>query len=169
MIKCVESFLKNGSPTYIRLTGGANNPIIYKNDYDFEVGKSITLRNGDDICIFCTGTMVDVGLKVAEELEKDKISAKVVNMHTIKPIDKKSIEEVSKFRMIATIEEHNIIGGLGSAIAEQNSQIKNSPTQLFFGIKDRYTKSGSYEFLLTKHGLNSKNIASNIRLHLSKT
>ena len=83
-------------------------------------------------------------------------------MHTIKPIDKEEVINSKDSKLIVTVEEHNIIGGLGSAIAEYNSTLINSPKQLFFGVNDSYTQSGSYKFLLEKHGLTPEKIAKNI-------
>ena len=83
-------------------------------------------------------------------------------MHTIKPIDKKILDEVQKFKLIVSVEEHNIFGGLGSAIAEYNSTLKNSPKQLFLGVKDDYSKGGTYNFLKEKHRLEPEKIVEDI-------
>ena len=154
-VKAIEAAVKSKNPSYIRLTGSSNNPIVYNNDYDFKIGKSITLKEGRDITIFCAGSMVYECLKAAEVLESKNMSIKVVNMHTIKPLDKKAVEEACKSKLIVSVEEHNIIGGLGSAIAEYKSCLNKSPRQLFLGIKDTYSKGGNYKFLLEKHRLNS--------------
>ena len=152
--------LKN--PSYLRLTGASNNPIIYTKDYEFKIGKSITLREGKDITIFCAGAMVYECLEAAKILEIKKISAKVINMHTIKPIDKIAIEDSFNSRLIVSVEEHNIIGGLGSAIAEHKGSFENSPKQLFLGIRDTYSKGGTYKFLKHKHGLTAEKIVEDI-------
>ncbi len=161
-VKSVYNAIKLKKPCYIRLTGGANCPIIYTKDYNLEFGKSVKLKEGKDITIFCCGSMVNLGLKTEKILKQNKISSNVINMHTIKPIDKEAIRKASNSKLIVSIEEHNIIGGLGSAIAEYNSTLTNSPRQLFFGVNDSYTQSGSYKFLLEKHGLNPEKIAKNI-------
>jgi len=162
-VKAIEAAVKSKNPSYIRLTGSSNNPIVYNHDYDFVIGKSIILKEGEDITIFCSGSMVYECLKAAEILEaKKKISAKVVNMHTIKPLDKKVIEEACNSKLIVSVEEHNIIGGLGSAIAEYKSCLNKSPRQLFLGVKDTYSKGGNYRFLLEKHRLNSEKIVEDI-------
>ena len=83
-------------------------------------------------------------------------------MHTIKPVDKKAIEEALSSKLIVSVEEHNIVGGLGSSIAEYNSLLKSSPKQLFLGIKDTYSKGGSYKFLLEKHRLTAEKIVDDI-------
>ena len=161
-VKALEAAVKSKTPSYLRLTGSSNNPIIYNKNYEFKIGKSITLREGKDITIFCAGAMVHKSLEVAKILESKSISSKVVNMHTIKPIDKMAIEEACNSKLIVSVEEHNIIGGLGSAIAEYKSSLKKSPKQLFLGIKDTYTKGGNYKFLQEKHRLTSNKIVEDI-------
>ena len=161
-VKALEKAVKSEKPSYIRLTGSSNNPIVYKKDYNFEIGKSITLREGKDITIFCAGSMVFQSLETAKILESKNISATVVNMHTIKPIDKVAIEKASSSKLIVSVEEHNIIGGLGSAIAEHKSSLKMSPKQLILGIKDAYTKGGNYKFLQERHRLTSEKIVNDI-------
>ena len=106
--------------------------------------------------------------EVAKILELKNISAKVINMHTIKPIDKTAIEEACNLKLIISVEEHNIIGGLGSAIAEHKSGLKKSPKQLFLGIKDTYSKGGSYNFLKEKHRLIPSLIVEDILKNLHK-
>ena len=161
-VKALEAAVQSKNSAYIRLTGSSNNPIVYKNDYKFEIGKSIILREGKDITIFCSGSMVFQSLKAAEILEKKNISSKVINMHTIKPIDKIAIEEACKTSLIVSVEEHNVLGGLGSAIAEHKSTLNSSTKQIFLGIKDNYSKGGSYKFLQEKHGLTPDKISEEI-------
>ncbi len=163
-IKCIQAALNSQNPTYVRLTGGTNNPIVYNKDYDFEIGKSITLKKGKDITIFCSGSMVNESLKASSILESSNISSTVINMHTIKPIDKDAIYSACKTsKIIISVEEHNIIGGLGSAIAEVKSNIHNSPKHLILGIKDLYGKGGTYNFLKKKHRLTAELIAEDIK------
>tara|TARA_A100001015_G_scaffold317238_1_gene433669 strand:- start:1873 stop:2841 length:969 start_codon:yes stop_codon:yes gene_type:complete len=161
-VKCLQHSLKSKGSVYIRLTGTANNPIVYSEDYNFEIGKAIKLREGNDITIFSTGRMVHNSLKAAEILSEKKISARVINIHTIKPIDKKVIEDANNTKMIFSVEEHNIIGGLGSAIAEHQSSLKNSVKFIRLGLQDAYSNGGSYEYLQKKHGLSSENIVETI-------
>ena len=167
-VKALEAALKFNGPSYIRLTGSSNNPIVYNNDYDFEIGKSIKLRDGDDITIFCAGAMVNQSLEAAKILETKNISSRVINMHTIKPIDKKAILEACKFsKLIVTVEEHNIIGGLGSAVAEYKSSIINSPKQLILGVRDNYSKGGNYIFLKEKHRLSINKLVEDIQIGIN--
>ena len=163
-IKAVNAMIKSKQPSYLRLTGSANNFIVNKNDYDFEIGKSVTLKDGSDVVIFSHGCVVSECLKAADLLMKKNISCKVVNMHTIKPLDKEAVIESKKFKLIVSVEEHNIIGGLGSAISECLANEKNKPQQLFLGIKDYYEKGGSYSYLLDRYGLSSKKIVESIIL-----
>ena len=161
-VKAIEYSIKSKQSTYIRLTGSSNAPIIYNQDYDFKVGKSVILNEGEDVTIFCTGAIVSNCLKAAKILESKNISCRVINMHTIKPIDTQAIEESLGSKIIVSVEEHNIIGGLGSAISEFKSTLLNSPKQLFIGVNDNYSKGGNYEFLLEKHGLTADKISEKI-------
>ena len=161
-IKSVQEAIKLNGPSYIRLSGSSNNPIVYKKDYKFEIGKAIKLSEGDDITIFCTGTMVFQCIEVEKELKQKNISTSIINVHTIKPIDINSIKEACKSKLIVTVEEHNIIGGLGSAVSENLSSIKGSPKLLSLGINDSYSKGGEYKYLLNKYGLTSEKIVESI-------
>ncbi len=163
VVKAVIASLKHKNSVYIRLTGGSNIAQIYDDDYDFRIGQSITLKKGKDISIFASGTMVKVGLDCSKILNDNNISAEVVNMHTIKPIDVQKVNESAKnSKLIVSIEEHNVIGGLGSAIAECLANIKNSPRHIFFGINDTYSKGGEYNYLKEKFGLTSNVISEKI-------
>jgi len=161
-VKALEAAVKSNNSIYLRLTGSSNNPIVYKKDYKFEIGKSITLNEGKDVTIFCAGSMVYKSLEASKILEKENISCKVVNMHTVKPIDKKAIEQSCDSKLIVSVEEHNIIGSLGSAIAEYKSSLRKSPKQLFLGVKDTYSKGGNYKFLQEKHRLTAEQIVEDI-------
>ena len=165
-IKALEAAIKLEKPSYIRLTGTSNNSIIYEKDYDFNIGKSVILKEGTEIVIFSTGAILKECMDAAQVLEKKKISTRVVNMHTIKPLDKEEILKACKSKLIVSVEEHSIIGGLGSAIAEYKSTINNSPPQLFLGINDYYSKGGSYNYLKNKHRLTSEKIVEDILIKL---
>lgn len=166
-VKCLQSSFNHNQAVYIRLTGTANNPIIYNDDYDFKIGKGIKLKDGKDVTIFCAGRMVFNSLEAAKELEKKNISTRVINMHTIKPIDKELIKEANNTKAIFSVEEHNVIGGLGSAIAEYNSTLKNSVKLIRLGIQDTYTVGGSYDYLQKKHGLSITNIVESVIKNIS--
>lgn len=165
-IKALEAAIRLEKPSYIRLTGTSNNSIIYNKDYDFNIGKSIILKEGTEIVIFSTGAILKECMDAAAVIEQKKVSTRVVNMHTIKPIDKEEILKACKSKLIVSVEEHNIIGGLGSAIAEYKSTINNSPPQLFLGINDYYSKGGTYNYLKNKHRLTSEKIVEDILIKL---
>ena len=163
VVKVLQAVLKSKDRSiYIRLTGGSNNPIVYDTDYEFKIGKSIKIVDGDDITIFCCGTMVYQAMEASKILKKENINAKVVNMHTIKPIDTDAIKESLSSKLIVSIEEHNVIGGLGSAIAESLSTNDKSPKLLSLGVKDEYSKGGDYKYLLARHKLDIHSITSKI-------
>jgi transketolase len=166
-VKALEASVKSDKSIYIRLTGASNNPIVNVKDYKFEIGKSIELREGKDLTIFCAGAMVYNCLEAAKKLELENIFCSVVNMHTIKPLDKDAIKKAcEKSKMIVSVEEHNIIGGLGSAIAEYKATLNNSPKQLTIGVDDIYSKGGSYKFLQEKHGLSPDKIVESVLKNL---
>lgn len=166
-VKVMSAVMKYNEPVYIRLTGGANNPMVYKSDYDFKIGKAITLRDGNDVTIIATGTMVHKSLEAAELLAEAGISVAVINMHTIKPLDKEVIHKACmETKLLVTVEEHSIIGGLGSAVAEYKTTLKNSPQQLIIGLPDSFGKAGEYKDLLNKYGLTGEQIANKIKSQL---
>jgi transketolase len=157
---------KIDSPVYIRLTGTVDCPIVYKEDYPFQIGKAVVLREGTDVALIGTGTVVYTLLKVAELLEQESISCSVINMHTIKPLDMEAIDNVLNAKAIVTVEEHTIIGGLGSAVAEYMAPLKKRPPQLILGIPDTFGKAGEYNWLLEKYGLTSHGITASVRKFL---
>lgn len=127
-------------------------------DYKFEIGKGIQLKDGTDVTIIACGLMVQESLKAAELLEKEGIHARVIDMHTIKPIDKEMIIKAAKETgAIVTAEEHNIIGGLGSAVSEVITGQKLVPVEMV-GVKDVFGHSASPQVLLEKYGLTPKDI-----------
>ena len=166
-IKATEAILKTNNSTYLRLTGSANNQIVNKKDYKFEIGKSIKLREGKDIVIFSHGAILGECLKAAEDLENKNVSCRIVNMHTIKPLDTEAVKEAMKFKLIFTIEEHNVIGGLGSAVSEYLSKEKLKPKQITLGVNDYYEKGGSYKFLIDRYGLSKEKIIQSVISNLS--
>lgn len=163
IVKTVFAAAEYEGPMYIRLTGAANNPIVYKEDYNFEIGKAIKLREGSDITIIANGTMVYESLEAAKLLELQGVSSTVVNMHTIKPLDTSVIDKAAtSSRLIITIEEHSVIGGLGGAVAEYKSRLRNAPPQLIIGLPDSFGKAGEYRYMLEKYGLTGAGIAKTI-------
>lgn len=151
--KALLETAKDPRPTYIRLSGWMNCPIVYKKDYKYQIGKAITLREGEDIAIIASGPMVYNSLKAADMLEDEGLSVKVVDMHTIKPLDTESIDACLNAKMIVTAEEHSVIGGLGSAVAEYLAPMAVRPPQLIIGTNDKYIKAGDYVYLQEQFGL----------------
>jgi transketolase len=167
--KSVVAALNIDKPVYIRLTGGANHPVVYEDDVNYEIGKFIQLRNGiAGISIIATGASVYHSLKASEILESHGLSVSVYDAHTIKPLDEvKVMECAAKDQLIVTVEEHNVFGGLGSAVAECITKRKTSTTLLTLGVKDVFLKPGEYDFMLEQAGLTPEQIADSILSTLS--
>lgn len=164
----ISALLKHDGPAYVRL-GRLAIPIINdSSDYKFEIGKGLTLKDGDDITIVATGLMVSKALEAAEELEKEGIHARVINIHTIKPLDSDLIIKAAKeTKNIITVEEHSVIGGLGSAVCDCLSE--NYPTKVVkIGVNDCFGESGPAVELLEKYGLSASNIVKTVKETLSK-
>lgn len=153
----VEKASRIDGPVYIRLNRLAT-PIIYDEEICFEFGKAVVHGDGTDCTIFSTGDMVSVALITKDELEKLGIKVRVVDIHTIKPIDRKTIIKCAKeTKHLISIEDHNIIGGLGTAISEVLTD--EYPVKLIrIGMKDCFGKSGKAQELLDYYGLNSKKL-----------
>ena len=162
IVKTVEALCDYNNPVYLRLTGGTDLPVVYDDDIRYEIGKAIRVREGKDICIIATGSMVYYAKKAAELLTEQGIDTSVVDMHTIKPLDTDCIDDNIEMKAIVTVEEASVIGGLGSAVAEYLAPKKNKPPQLFIGIDDFFPHAGSYQYLLEQCGLNEKAIAEKI-------
>lgn len=170
VFKTIHALVEFEGPVFVRLTGAANNPVVYSRDYDFAIGKAVWLRDGTDIAIVACGTMVYESLQAAKRMEEKGVSAAVINMHTIKPLDGGVIDSLcSRFPLIVTVEEHGVVGGLGGAVAEHLAKRGNAPRQLFIGLPDRFGKNGDYKYLLQKYGLTGEQIAENILNALSAT
>lgn len=157
--KLVEKSAEMYGPCYLRFTRDAI-PEIYGEDAVFEIGKANLLREGNDVAIIANGDTVIIGLKAADELAKQGINARVIDMHTIKPLDvdivNKAIEEVGK---IITIEDHNILNGLGSAVSEVVAEAGKGIVKRV-GIQDQFGQSAPYERLLAMNGITVENVVS---------
>ncbi len=156
-----KEMLKIKDPVYLRTGRGQVECVTDKIDgYNFKIGKGNLLRDGTDVTIIACGLMVQQSLKAADLLEKEGISARVIDMHTIKPIDKEIIlKAAEETKAIVTAEEHSVIGGLGAAVAEVISANKPTPIE-FIGVNDVYGHSGKPEELLEKYGLGINNIVN---------
>lgn len=161
--KATIAAYEHEGPVYLRL-GTNKEPEIYKEDYSFEIGKGVRIREGRDITLISTGSMVKDVLDVADLLQKDNVYARVINMHTIKPIDREiiiqAIEETGK---IIAIEDHNIIGGLGSAVAEVIAESGLGTKFKRIGLHDFSSGYGSYTQVKEINGIGQKEIIGEIR------
>lgn len=160
---CVKAALDYEGPVYMRF-GRAAVPVINdRPDYHFEIGKGVILREGTDVTIVATGIMVASSLEAAEKLAAEGISAEVINIHTIKPLDKELIiASAGKTGKVVTAEEHSIIGGLGGAVCEALSE--SAPTPVCrIGMNDVFGESGSASALLVKYGLDGNGVYSRVK------
>ena len=157
----VREISKIDGPVYLRLCRLAT-PIIYNENQGFEIGKAVQIGEGTDATVFATGVTVSEALKAKEELAGRGVNIRVVDIHTIKPIDKEMIIKCAReTNKLISIEDHNIIGGLGTAIAEVLTE--SEPKKLIrLGIKDTFGKSGKAEELMRYFGINSENIINSV-------
>lgn len=157
----VEEISKIKGPVYLRLSR-METPIIYEETQKFEIGKAVQIGEGTDASIIATGDVVCEAIKAKEELEKQGIKVRVIDMHTIKPIDKEMIVECAKeTKKIITLEDHSIIGGLGSSVCEVLSE--EYPCKVTrMGINDTFGKSGKAEELLKYFKLTSEDIIEEV-------
>lgn len=138
-------------------------PVIFGDDYKFEIGKGVTLREGTDVTLIATGLMVGAAIEAAETLSQEGISVRLINMPTIKPIDKEIICKAARETgCIVTSEEHNIIGGLGSAVAETVTGCCPVPV-VRHGVEDVFGRSGAAVKLLDMYGLNAAGIIAKVK------
>lgn len=160
--KIIPQIIDNNSPTYIRLDR-KNTDIIFNENDDFELGKIKKIKNGTDITVIASGIMLKETIKASELAEKEGINVNILNMHTLKPIDAETIIEAAKSTgAIITAENHSIINGWGSAVAEVISE--NYPVPLKrIGIKDHFGEVGEKDFLMQKYGLTCNDIYKAIK------
>ena len=160
----VEALINYNGPAYLRLARPATEIITDEiPGYSFELGKGAVLRDGKDVTIIATGIMVPQAMKAAEALEDDGISARVIDMHTIKPLDAELVVKAAKETgCIVTAEEHSVIGGLGSAVCELLSETCPTPV-LRLGVNDEFGRSGKAAEVLDYFRLNAEGIAAKAR------
>jgi transketolase len=154
---------------FLRLGGRTAEPVLYTDDYKFEIGKAIPIRPGKDVTIIATGAVTTYAALASDMLRKDeKLSVRVINMHTTKPLDEevivKAAEETGR---IVTVEEHSIIGGLGGAVAEVVTARCPVPVKRL-GIKDIFASIGSLYGLQKKYGLTTEGIAASVKEFVAK-
>lgn len=160
--KLLKQAVKKPGPMYIRL-GRSGVPVIYEESSKIEMGKANVLKEGKDITIIATGIMVESALEAEKKLSQDGISAEIIDIHTIKPIDEDAIiASAKKTGKVVTAEEHSVIGGLGSAVAEVLSQ--NLPTKMaFVGQHDTFGESGKPDELRAKYGMTAEDIVRAVK------
>ncbi len=165
--KLVKAAAEFDGPVYLRFTRDAI-PVIYDENTEFVIGKAHKLRDGKDVSIIANGDTVCIALKAAEMLEAEGLSVKVLDMHTIKPLDVDAVKEcIHDTGKIITVEDHNIMNGLGSAVSEVVAEEGNAVVRRI-GIQDQFGQSAPYERLLAINGVTAENIVKNAKELLAK-
>jgi transketolase len=160
--KAVKAIVEHQGPVYMRLSR-MRFPVVFEDSYDFTIGKGTVVREGTDVTIFANGLMLSQSLKALEALEKEGISAQIVNIATIKPLDQELVIQAARTTgAVVTAEEHSIIGGLGSAVAEVLSEQCPTPMRRV-GTQDRPGTSGKPAELLERYQLNPQHIVSAVK------
>ena len=162
LVKTLIALKDAAYPAYVRMTGRFPIPVIYREDYDFEIGKAVTLREGKDVVILSNGTLLGDMLKTAEMLAEKGVDCKVINLHTVKPLDEETLRAVAGYRLVVTAEEHLLYGGLGSAVAEFYAQEPVRPRMLMLSVGTQYPKAQEYDDLLKTCGLTAPQMAESI-------
>ncbi len=164
--KAVYAAMEHDGPIYMRF-GRLAVPVVFDDDYKFEIGKGVELREGNDVTIIATGLMVKEALEAHDLLKAEGINARVINMATIKPLDTEIILKAAKETgAIVTAEEHSVIGGLGSAVSEYLSEVYPTPV-VKLGVNDEFGHSGPAVKLLDEFGLRAVNIAEKVKKAIS--
>ena len=167
--KTIEACSRFDKPVYIRLTGAINLPIVYTEEYEFTIGKAVWVKPVNDVTVISSGSTVGQALKAINSLEEKGCQVGLLNMHTIKPLDKEAIATcISSSNKIIVIEEHTIMGGLGSAILEHvNTFHKGTDVDIYtHGVNDRFVETGNYEYALEMNELDANGIQKRIELVL---
>ena len=167
MMAATKAAIEYNGPVYIRLGRLAVDSFNDPDTYKFELGKGVVLREGNDVAIFATGLEVYESMQAAEMLAADGINAKVINIHTIKPLDEELVVASAKeCKKVVTVEEHSIIGGLGSAVCD--TLCANYPTPVLkIGVNDVYGESGPAVQLVKKYGLDAESIYKKVKTFLA--
>jgi transketolase len=161
--RAVEYLADHVGPVFLRLTRQKLDD-VNPQDYRFEFGKAVTLRDGSDVALVGTGATVQEALKAADELAGENVSARVINVHTIKPVDEETLVKAAReCRAVVTVEDHNVLGGLGSAVAEVLAAAGTDGTRLtVLGVRD-YGQSGTSEELYEEYGISASHVAEAAR------
>jgi transketolase len=162
-VKAFEYALGSNKPCYIRLTGNADAPLIFKDYGIYCPNKANVLKDGKDIAVIATGSMVTPAIEAAKKVEQNtNLTIRVIDMHSLQPLDKDVIEQCRNCKLVVTVEEHYVTGGMGSSVADELITKTNAPQLIKLGINNKYSTVGDYEFLLEQHGLTSEKIAGKI-------
>ena len=159
---------QHDGPFYIRLSGNLNEPVIYQEEAGFQFNKASIVREGRRIVLIAVGSMVSEAIKASELLEACGLFPTVIDMHTIKPLDTNILDKYILEDYIFTIEEHSIIGGLGSAVAEYLSEKKERPIQVRIGINDKFVHPGEYAYIKRENRLDAAGISQYIQTYIQK-
>jgi len=168
---CIRTALQHDGPVYIRI-GKKGEQVIHKDNPDIKIGESITIRNGNDICLLAVGVLLPMAIEIAEVLAGKGISARVVSVISIKPLDNSLLDEIfSRYSHIVTIEEHGLIGGFGSAVAEWLVDSEPKTARLVrFGVDDAFIhESGETDYIRESQGLSVGNICKVISHYLDSS
>lgn len=168
LVKTLTALRDAEYPAYVRMTGRFPIPVIYKEDYDFRIGKAVTLREGKDIAFVSNGTLLGDVLKAADLLAEQGVDCKVVNLHTVKPLDEEALREIARYKLVVTAEEHLLYGGLGSALAEFYAQEPVRPRMLMLSVGTEYPRAAEYPDLLKNCGLDAESMANRIIEEIQK-
>lgn len=163
--KAIDKVVEYHGPCYIRLCRGSS-PVIFNDDYDFEIGKGVKLTEGDKATVISSGFTTHIAFEAVRRLEEEGIEVDLINMATIKPIDRKIIvESARKTGLVITVEDHNIIGGLGSAVCEVLAE--ECPTRVIrLGVRDKFGSSGSPEELISAYGFDRESIMETVKKNI---
>lgn len=159
--KCVYLASEINGPVYLRLSGLMNSPIVYKDDIKFEINKNSLVKDGKDILIYATGSMTSIAINVSKELQEKGIDAKIIDVYSIKPFNNKELLEYNN-KYVITMEEHSIIGGLGSIIANEIAVNGLNKHLIKIGTYGPYKLPGEYNYMFDTYGLNVNSITNKI-------
>ncbi len=165
-VKAFEAALKIKSPIYIRIPAGTGTPIVHTTDFDYQIGKAIRLKEGQDVQIIATGTMIPLALEAAKLLDEEGMFVSVIDMHTIKPLDIDSID--MHVPMTLTIEEHILTSGLGDAVGEYFLSYTHHPRLVKMGVSTQFNGVGDVAYMYEQSGLTVENIIKQIKENINK-
>lgn len=165
----LRAAVKEDGPVYIRI-GKKGEPAVHAHEPDFRIGRGIVVRPGTEVGVLAAGTIMPEVLRAADLLAERGVSAEVVSFHTVKPLDTVYLDQAcGRFKLLATVEEHGRIGGLGGAVAERLAPRRDAPAQIIFGTADEFMHEvGSQRYAREKYGLTASNIAETVLNALQK-